>query len=238
MRQAHSHRGTLRRRVVLSTSKTPDGQELILSQEGQTYVFRVGGLTLMSSAQHGSEEAMAEVAAAALGDRAARRVLVGGLGMGYTLRAALDVFPKSSIVVAELLPAVIEHNRGVLADLAARPLDDPRVRVFEGDVRTPLRESGWDAILLDVDNGPDPFTTAANASLYSNAGVALLKRSLADGGVCVIWSASSSPVFVKRVTRAGLTCREERIFSRGKVKKGSRHTLFVIQRPATRSRRR
>ena len=163
-------------------------------------------------------------------------MLVGGLGMGYTLRAALDAFDGARVTVAELLPAVVAYNRDVLADLAGRPLEDPRVEVFEGDVREALRRGPWDVVLLDVDNGPDPFTTATNASLYSSAGVALLGQVLTGGGMAVVWSAAPSQAFVKRVIAVGLTCREERVYARGKVKKGSRHWLFAIQRPGGPSR--
>ncbi len=225
------HCGEVRQRTVIGTSTTPDGQRLVLSKEGDDFVMRVGGLTLMSSRMHGSEEAMATLASEALGAKTAARVLVGGLGMGYTLRAALDAFPAAQITVAELLPIVVEYNRGVLADLAGNPLGDPRTAVFTGDVRTPLAQAGWDVVLLDVDNGPDPFTTASNASLYSKRGVALLAAALTPDGVCVVWSAAQSPAFVKRTEAAGLTCRQERVHARGKTKKGSRHTLFVLNKP-------
>lgn len=221
----------MRNREVIGTATTPDGEQLILSKEGDDYIFRMGGVTLMSSRTYGSEQTMAPVAAEALGPRPRPRVLVGGLGMGYTLRAALDTFGSGAqIVVSELLPAVVYYNRGVLAELAGRPLDDPRVQVIEGDVRGPLRAGGWDVVLLDVDNGPDPFTTSGNASLYSNRGVALLADSLAHNGVLVVWSAFASPPFVERLRRAGLRVREERVYARPDVRKGARHTLFVAER--------
>jgi spermidine synthase len=221
--------GAMKPREVLDRTTTPDGRRLELAREGVHYVIRVDGVALMSSAAHGSEEAMARVAAEALGARPGARVLVGGLGLGFTLRAALDAFPDATVTVAELLPPLVGYNRGALADLARRPLDDPRVRLFEGDVRVPLGAGGWDAVLLDVDNGPEAFTTSANASLYDDAGAALLARALAPGGVLVVWSAGPSPAFERRLRRAGLACDTRR--ARARDRKGATHTLFVARAP-------
>ena len=225
-----SHFVPMKPREILDISETPDGKRLELSKEGGHFVIRVAGATLMTSAAHGSERALATWAAESLGKRRSARVLVGGLGMGFTLQAALSAFGSGArITVAELLPQIITYNRGELGEVAGRPLEDPQVRLFEGDVRVPLTEGGWDAVLLDVDNGPDPFTSSANASLYDNKGVAMLRRALTPAGVLAVWSAYPSPPFEKRLARVGLHCETKRVFARGEVRKGSKHTLFLAR---------
>ena len=217
-------------RSILDVSQTPDGKRLELAKEGGHYVIRVAGATLMTSAAHGSERALATWAAEALGPRSSPRVLVGGLGMGFTLRAALVSFGKEAhITVAELLPQIIAYNRGELGEVAGRPLADRRVLLFEGDVRVPLTKGGWDAVLLDVDNGPDPFTASGNAGLYDDAGVSMLRRALTPGGVLAVWSAYPCRPFEKRLRRAGLRCKTRQCFARGEVRKGAKHTLFLAQ---------
>jgi spermidine synthase len=223
-------------REVLDRTTTADGKPLELARERGHFILRVGGVPLMSSAVHGSEEAMAELAVATLAGVSAPRVLVGGLGMGFTLRAVLDHFgPAARITVAELLPEIVTYNRGVLAPLAGEPLSDPRVELFEGDVREPLARGGWDAVLLDVDNGPDALTADENRALYDDAGCAALARALAPGGVVVVWSAYESRDYERRLRRAGLRGRVEKVRARGAVKKGARHTLFVAERVRRRS---
>jgi spermidine synthase len=222
-------------REVLNRTTTPDGEPLELAREAGHYVIRVAGVPLMSSARTGSEQAMARVAAeelaASSSPKRAPRVLVGGLGMGFTVRAALDTFgDQATITVAELLPALVEYNRGVLGDLAGCPLADRRVHLFEGDVRAMLARGGWDAVLMDVDNGPDAFTASSNASLYGDVGAGLMARSLEPGGVLVVWSAYPDPGFERRLRRAGLRCEIQRVHARGDVKKGGRHILFVATR--------
>lgn len=222
-------------REVLATSATPDGELVELVREAGNYVIRVAGVPLMSSARSGSEESMAHVAREILGGRPRPRILVGGLGMGFTLRAVLDAFGSDArVIVAELLGAIVEYNRGVLGDLSRRPLDDPRVRLFEGDVRVPLGEERFDAILMDVDNGPDAFTTKSNASLYGDRGVARMAHALSPGGVLVVWSAFEDRAFEKRLRRAGLDAETRRAYARSGPKKGGRHVLFVARKPATR----
>jgi spermidine synthase len=210
-------------REVLGSATTPDGKSLELLREQGHYIVRVGGKSLMCSGAHGSEEAMAHVAAKVHGPAA--RVLVGGLGLGYTLRATLDAFPEAEVTVAELLPPLVGWNRGVLADLAGRPLEDPRVRLFEGDVRLALGQGGWDVALLDVDNGPEAFTVKQNEGLYDELGAALLARSLAPGGVAVVWSAGPSTAYERRLRGVGL--RVETRLARSRGRKGGRHVLFV-----------
>lgn len=219
---------------LLAESLTPDGQRLSLVREGGRLVVRVGNVPLMGSTLHGSEEAMAEIACAPLRGRPGVRVLVGGLGMGFTARAALDALgPDAEVVVAELLPALVEWNRGILGPLANHPLADPRLRLDERDVAVILRESrgAFDAVLLDVDNGPDALTTEGNAWLYGPGGLAAARTALRPGGVLVVWSAYASRPFVRAMRQAGFAADAVPVRARGKIKKGARHVLFVGRRP-------
>jgi spermidine synthase len=211
---------------ILGKARAPDGEELTLARRGDELVIRIGGRDLMSSRLHGSEEEMARVACA--GARAEARVLVGGLGLGYTLRATLDSLgPAARVVVAEIVPAVLEWNRGPLAHLAARPLFDPRVAVEATDVGGVIRRPGarWDAILLDVDNGPVALTRKANQILYTAVGLEATKRALRPGGVLAVWSASPDDMFAQRLRRAGFKVEVRATPARG-AKGGSMHTVF------------
>jgi len=176
---------------------------------------------------------MAEVAAAALVGRPQPRVLVGGLGMGFTLRSVLDALgDDAQVVVAELLPCVVEWNRGVLAPLSQAALDDPRVRLETVDIADylALHKSSFDAVLLDVDNGPEAFSAPGNARLYTPAGLAILRAALRPGGVLVVWSAFASNAFVKALARAGFNGAQMlTVRARSNTRKGSRHTLFVAR---------
>lgn len=215
----------------IDRTTTPDGETLTLLEHAGDHIVRVGGITLMSSAEHHSEEHMAEVACAGHGERPTARVLVGGLGLGYTLRAVLDrVHADACVVVAELLPAIVEWNRGPLAPLAGRPLDDPRVQIEVGDVLAHLasRPAPYDAILLDVDNGPEPLTIGGNLRLYGDRGLAHVRAALAPRGVVVVWSAFECPPFVNALRRARL--RPEVVRTRARRGKGPRHTLYVGRR--------
>lgn len=191
------------------------------------YTIRVDGFELMSSRSHGSEDALAQLALAEI--RAERpRVLVGGLGMGFTLRAVLDVLPPSArVTVVEILPAVVRWNRGPLAELAGSPLDDPRVELIEADVGRVIgaNRDTFDAVLLDVDNGPAALTLARNASLYRRAGLAQARRGLRPGGVLAVWSAGPDHRFERELGRAGFEVRVETVRARDGTK-GPRHTLF------------
>jgi len=223
-------------RRVIDRTETPDGEPVEFAFEAGRYVLRVAGATLMTSATHASEQEMAKVAADRLEGVAAPRVLVGGLGMGFTLRAALDVFgDDAEITVAEILAPLVRYNRGELGDVAQRPLDDPRVTLYRGDVRERISHGDWDAILLDVDNGPDAFTLRDNASLYGVRGSRKLVKALRPGGVLVVWSAYPSPDYERSLRRAGLEVKTERIRARGKVQKGGLHVLFVAQKPKARA---
>ena len=221
-------------RVVLESSTTPDGTPLVLSREAGHFMIRVGAIPLMSSAVHGSEEAMVLHGFGNLRERESPRVLIGGLGMGFTLRAALDALgPRADVHVVELLPKLVEWNRGPLADLSKRAIDDPRVVVDVADVRAVIaRQRGaYDAILLDVDNGPEALTVASNAGLYSTPGLAAIRTALRPEGTVVVWSAFESKTFASRLEKAGFTARTETVSARGAVKKGSRHTLYIGRVP-------
>ncbi len=221
-------------REIIDRSATPDGEVLELSKEAGHFVLRLAGVPLMSSAAHGSEEAMAHAAAECLKEQGpAAAVLIGGLGMGFTLRAALKAFgPQAKVTVAELLAAVVRYNRELFGDLTQRPLDDPRVTLHMGDVREVLGVRRWNAILLDIDNGPEAFTTRTNATLYARDGVRALARAIKPGGVVVVWSAHQSPVFERTVRAAGLHCETRALRARAAVRKGARHTLFILRENA------
>ena len=214
---------------LLGQTRAPDGADLSLTLRSGEYVILANGKSLMSSRMHGSEEALATFACARIRGREEPRVLVGGLGMGFTLRATLDLLPQdAAVVVAELLPAVVEWNRGPLGPLAGHPLTDRRVQVELGDVAVTLRSSvnAFDAILLDVDNGPAAFATSGNAGLYDDAGVAAARAALRERGVLAVWSARENRKFEQRLRYAGFRVEVERV--RGRLKKGGpRHTIFL-----------
>ena len=183
---------TLIERVAL-----PDGKEMVLSRWDEHIAIAVDRRPLMSSHEHGSEDELGRLVGARAQGVARPRVLIGGLGLGYTLRAALDVLPAAAkVVVAELVPAVVRWNRQEHGGLAGRPLDDPRVTVFVGDVAKKLVPTGrYDAILLDVDNGPDALSHAGNANLYKRAGLTRARAALRPGGLLAVWSAFPSRTF-------------------------------------------
>ncbi len=226
---------------VLGEATAPDGTLLSLTRRGHEYVILAKGKSLMSNRMHGSEEALATLGLKALPSSAKAtegtpRVLVGGLGMGYTLRATLNHLPASAIVdVAELMPAIVAWNRGPLGPLAEHPLHDPRARVIVGDVATTLRanRAAFDAILLDVDNGPAAFTTDFNGGLYDNAGVAHAKAALKPGGTLAVWSAWDDRKFEQRLRYAGFAVSVEHV--RARLKQGGPyHTIFLGTLPVKR----
>ncbi|HMC03717.1 MAG TPA: hypothetical protein VKI23_06285 [Cellulomonadaceae bacterium] len=213
---------------LLGQARTPEGEELALTRRDREYVILASGKSLMSNRMHGSEQALATFACERV--RAPEpRVLVGGLGMGFTLRATLDHLPPgATVVVAELVPAIVDWNRGPLGPLAGHPLDDKRVTIDVGDVAATLRSSAgrFDAVLLDVDNGPRAFTTTANGALYSDAGLASARAALRPGGVLAVWSAWEDRKFEQRLRYAGFTVEVERVRARLKHG-GSRHVIFL-----------
>jgi spermidine synthase len=214
---------------LVGETNLPDGTRLTLTRRDRELVILANGKSLMSSLMHGSEEALATSACRRARTAQQPCVLVGGLGMGFTLRATLDVLPPdATVVVAELVPAVVEWNRGPLAPLAGYPLKDRRVQVVVGDVAMTLGSSPgrFDAVVLDVDNGPAAFTTSANGGLYNNQGVATARAALKSGGVLAVWSAWDDRKFEQRLRYAGFTVEVARV--RARLKKGGpRHTLFL-----------
>ncbi len=213
---------------TLDSFTTPDGQRLTLHRRGGDYFIDLDGHELMSTRVHGSETALGKLACAHLRGARQPRVLIGGLGLGFTLRAALDVLPAGAAVVqAEVFPIVVEWHARHLRDLAA-PLDDPRVRVTIDDVGELIQRhcgAPFNAIMLDTDNGPDATCISSNASLYDDSGIELVKLALAPRGVLAVWSAHSDPAFSKRLGRAGFKVRTETV--RGHGRKGPRHTIFL-----------
>jgi spermidine synthase len=218
----------VKRWEVLGRTRTPDGSELTLIRHPSECVILINGQVLMSSRMHGSEDALAVLGCQRARTLTRPRVLVGGLGMGFTLRAALDILPPTAlVVVAELVPAILEWNRGPLGMLAGRPLDDPRVCIEERDVAaTMLSNRGrFDAVLIDVDNGPRALTASSNGALYDGDGIALARSSLRPGGVLAVWSAGDDLRFEQRLRAAGFTVQRERVSSR--LKTGPRHTILA-----------
>jgi len=209
----------------------PDGTDMKLQRRDREYVIFAGGKILMSSRMHGSEEALAAFACERTRNGEAPVVLIGGLGMGFTLRATLNLLSADArIVVAELQPAVVEWNRGPLGPLADHPLRDPRVTVEECDVLATVRASRhrFDAVLLDVDNGPDAFTSSRNSALYNDTGLASIRAALKPHGVLGVWSAWEDRKFEQRLRYAGFAVRVERV--RARLKQGGpRHTIFLGQ---------
>lgn len=214
---------------VLGEATAPDGTLLSLTRRGHEYVILAKGKSLMSNRMHGSEEALATFGLMTLPSPREPRVLVGGLGMGYTLRATLNHLPSAATVdVAELMPAIVEWNRGPLGPLAEHPLQDRRAHVIVGDVAKTLRDNrgAYDAILLDVDNGPAAFTTDFNGGLYDNAGVANAKAALKPGGTLAVWSAWDDRKFEQRLRYAGFAVSVEHV--RARLKQGGPyHTIFI-----------
>jgi len=214
---------------LLAQTRTPDGDDMTLMRRSGEYVILANGRTLMSSRMHGSEEALATFSCQRARTLKQPRVLIGGLGMGFTLRATLDLLPPhATVVVAELVPAVVEWNRGPLGPLAGHPLKDRRVRVETGDVAVTLRSrpGQFDAVLLDVDNGPTAFTASKNAGLYDNRGIAAARAALKMEGVLAVWAAQEDRKFEQRLRHARFDVQVQRV--RGRLKKGGpRHTIFL-----------
>lgn len=216
---------------LLDEAAVPDGGRLRLLRRGTEYsIMADGGVELMNSRLSGSEEALATLTAERLAARPAPRVLIGGLGMGFTLRAAQATYgPKAQLVVAELVPAVIAWARGPLAPVFGACLDDPRAEVREGDVAALIAEGGWDAILLDVDNGPGGLTRKDNDGLYGHAGLARAKQALPPGGLLAVWSSVQDHGFMKRLEQAGFAVEE--IGVRAHKGRGARHVIWIAARP-------
>lgn len=215
---------------LLDRVETPDGRDLSLYRRGSDFFIHIDREELMASRASHSEAALARLTLDALPPRSTPHVLIGGLGMGFTLRAALDARPRIAITVAEIFPAVILWNRTWLADLAGAPLADPRVRVVESDIAHLLTgaRDRFDAILLDVDNGPHAMTLDSNDRLYSLEGLQNLGRALTPDGVLGIWSARAEPPFADRLRHAGFAVSHHRPTA-AKTRRGRRHVIYVAR---------
>jgi spermidine synthase len=217
---------------LLDRAQVPNGEgELRLYSRGAEFSIRVGPTELMNSRVYATEDALSEVGCARVRDRKKARVLIGGLGMGYSLRSALSALDADAeVVVAELVPAVVTWNREHFGHLAGHPLSDPRVTLREADVAQVLKESraAYDAVLLDVDNGPDGLTRKGNDRLYSAAGLACARAALRPRGVLGIWSQGPDDAFVRRMQRADLVVEQINVTARGHGR-GARHTIWIAQ---------
>jgi spermidine synthase len=220
--------------VQLDMAIVPDGGgELRLMRRGGEFSIMAGPIELMNSRLSGSEEALATLPIAALGDRPRAHILIGGLGMGFTLRAALAALgPATQVTVAELVSAVIAWAKGPMAEVHGDSLTDPRLTLYEGDVG-PLIAAGqgvYDAILLDVDNGPHGLTRAANDGLYGSAGLAAARRALRPGGMLAVWSSAPSQTFTARLRSAGFRVEEAKVRARA-GRGGARHLIWLATKP-------
>jgi spermidine synthase len=224
--------------TLIDSAQVPanDGGEIRLYQRGSEYSIRVGAYELMNNRVHGSEDALASIVCERLGDRTRARVLIGGLGMGFTLAGVLkDLGDASEIVVAELVPAVVTWNRGPLGAFTGHPLDDPRVHVRELDVGHVIRAQdraenrAYDAILLDVDNGPAGLTSKTNDWLYGPRGLRAAFAALRPGGILAIWSAGPDPAFTRRLHNAGFAVEQVGVRGRGKAG-GSRFLIWIAKK--------
>jgi spermidine synthase len=215
--------------IHLDRATVPDnGGELKLMQRGSEFSIRAGNIELMNSRLNGSEHALAEVAAERVGGRKHCRILIGGFGMGFTLRAALaKLKPDAEVTVAELVPEVIAWAKGPMAELSAACLADPRVIVRETDVRNVIAERAnyYDAILLDVDNGPEGLTRRANDRIYDHAGLKSAKRALTQGGVLGVWSSVGNPEFVRRLQQTGFRVDEKKVRANGQ-RRGAHYVIW------------
>ena len=218
-------------REHLGTAQAPGGEELRLYRRGGDFMIVLDRNELMSSRMSGSEEALADMSCDRLGKRPGLHMLVGGYGMGFTLRAALArLGADATVTVVELVPEIIEWARGPMAELAAGCLDDPRVRLVMDDVAAAIaRARGeYDAILLDVDNGPDGLVREANGKLYTMKGLDAARRALRPGGVLAIWSAGSDDAFRRRLQSAGCVVDEVVVRARSNGK-GPRHVIWFAR---------
>ena len=215
--------------VRLAAAPAPGGGELRLMQRGAEFSITVGGEELMNSRRGGSETALGAVACTRLSDRPAPHLLIGGLGLGFTLRAVLaDLGPQARVTVAELVPEVVAWARGPLAGVFGASLDDARVSIVEGDVAALIAagRATYDAVLLDVDNGPDGLVSPANDALYDEGGLRAARRALRPGGVLAVWSAGRNPAFRRRLEGVGFAVQEVAARSGG-ARGGARHVIWI-----------
>jgi spermidine synthase len=215
--------------IELDRVPLPRGGVLRLMRRGHEFSIKLGVAELMTSRLFGSEEALATLTAERLRGRKNPHILIGGLGMGFTLRAALTAFgPEARITVAELVPAVVTWARGPLAELFGACLDDARVELAITDVVALIRapKSPYDAILLDVDNGPEGMTQSANDGLYATRGLRAARAALRPGGVLAVWSQGPDAAFAQRFAKAGFAVEEKKVRAGG-VHGGSRHVIWL-----------
>ena len=219
-------------RELLATAQVPGGEDLKLYRHDRDFMIVMGHNELMSSRMSGSEIELATRTCARLAGRPAPRLLIGGYGMGFTLRAALGALGKDArIVVAELVREVILWARGPMEDLAQGCLDDPRVNLLYGDVADAISiaEGEYDAILLDVDNGPDGLVRQDNNRLYTMRGLRAAKAALKPGGILAVWSASQDKIFAARLREVGFQVDEIKVHARSNGK-GPKHTIWFATR--------
>jgi spermidine synthase len=216
----------------LDTGQIPGGGELRLKRRGAEFSIRLDNNELMNSRLSGSEEALATLTAERLKGRKAPQVLIGGLGMGFTLKAALGAFDaQARFTVAELVPAVIAWAKGPMAELFGDSMADPRVTIAEADVRDLIAsgKGGYDAILLDVDNGPEAMTRKSNDRLYDMQGLALSLAALKPGGILAVWSMGPDAGFTQRLRKAGFGVEEIGVRAH-RGKSGTRHVIWLAKR--------
>jgi len=215
--------------VQLDSARTPDGaQELRLKRRGAEFSIMLGTNELMNSRLSGSEEALARLTCERIAGRRKPRILIGGLGMGFTLRTALAALDgDAAVTVAELIPQVVAWARGPMAEIFDGCLDDPRVTIREADVGQTIRvqAAAWDAILLDVDNGPEGIVYKGNDALYSPAGLAAARAALRPDGVLAVWSQGPDSAFTRRLKQAGFAVEEIGVRAHGK--RGARHVIWI-----------
>jgi spermidine synthase len=218
---------------ILDSTKVPGGSaEICLYSRGKEFSIRINGCELMNSRVHGSEDALAQIACTHICTVPSPQILIGGLGMGFTVAAALQrLGAEGRVLVAELVPKVVEWNRKLLGALNGHPLQDPRVTVQETDVALILKSchQAFNAILLDVDNGPEGLTSTGNNWLYTEAGVKAAFASLKPGGVLAVWSAGPDPAFAGQMRRNGFQVEEFGVRARGRAG-GALHTIWVALR--------
>jgi spermidine synthase len=214
--------------VQLDSAKIPDGGELRLKRRGAEFSIMLGTNELMNSRLSRSEEALAKLSCDRIRGRRDPHILIGGLGMGFTLRAALaELGDDARVTVAELAPAVIAWARGPMAEIFGGSLDDPRVAISEADVGGLIRSGAarYDAILLDVDNGPEGLSRKANDALYDRAGLSAARTALRPGGLLAVWSSGPDAGFTRRLRDAGFSVEEIRTRANGR--RGARHVIWI-----------
>jgi spermidine synthase len=214
--------------ALVDTAAIDDGGQLRLMQRGDEFSIRLGAIELMNSRVTGSEEALASLSCARIAHIHGPDILIGGLGMGFTLRAALaEIGPEARVIVAELVPAVVRWARGPLSRLFGACLSDPRVTIREADVVSLIRGNpeAYDAILLDVDNGPEGLTRESNDSLYDISGLTSGRQALRRGGVLAVWSSSPHKSFSSRLRKAGFEVDEISVRARGT--RGQRYVVWI-----------